>query len=239
MKKTALILRHLTPIDLGSLTNVLQDNDIAYEYVDTFKQDIKAFDPLAHDIVIILGGTCGVYNQTEYPYLKDELDFIKARIEADRPTLGICLGSQMIAAALGADVYPGKQGTELGWAPLEVNEAGANTPIRHFDSNATQCFFSHGDTFDLPEGVTLLASSTMYPHQAFTYGKNIIATQFHPEVDVSLVEEILMLQVGKLHGENAIADIHKIRQETLANIETYKTQTAKFLNEWINSVITD
>ncbi|MGH1374999.1 MAG: glutamine amidotransferase-related protein [Alphaproteobacteria bacterium] len=237
MKKTALVLRHLSAIDLGSLAGVLELHEITYEYVDTFKQDIKTYDPLAYDVVIVLGGTCGVYNQNEYPFLKDEIEFIKARIDADRPTLGICLGCQMIAAALGANVYPGKQGVELGWVPLDVNERGQKTPIKYFEESETQCFFSHGDTFDMPEGATLLASTDMYPHQAFTYGNNIMATQFHPEVETSLIEEILILQVSKLSGENTIADIHQIRKDTHTHVATYKAQTEKFLNAWIDMVL--
>ncbi|PCI96865.1 MAG: glutamine amidotransferase [Alphaproteobacteria bacterium] len=236
MKKTALILRHSSSIHLGSVAEVLACNNYGIKHLDTFKDDIQCVDPLIHDIVIILGGAFGVYNQEEYPFIRHELEFLKKRITKDKPTLGICLGAQMIAAALGANVYLGKSGFDLGWAPLILNDKGRETPIRHLGSDLTHMFFSHGDTFDLPDGATLLASSKIYTNQAYSYGKNIIATQFHPEVDAYLVEELLSLLVGHLTGSNRVADIHQIRQDTKSYSEILKIQTSKFLNEWLQTV---
>ncbi len=142
----------------------------------------------------------------------------------------------MIAAALGAKVYVGSQGMELGWKPLNVNEQGQNSPVRHFDAELTKLMFSHGDTFDLPKGATLLASTPQYQNQAFTYGKNIMALQFHPEVDIDMVEEFLILLVGKLSTSDPIADIHKIRKDTKENAEIMKDQTSKFFKEWLDSI---
>lgn len=236
MKKTALVIRHQSCIHLGTFADTLAQNDIETQYIDTFKDDIRNADPLEHDYVIVLGGVFGVYNQDTYPVLKDELAFIKKRIDANKPLLGVCLGSQLIASALGADVYPGKQGFELGWAPLTIHEEGRNSPVRHFDPALTQMFISHGDTFDLPEGAVLLASSQQYANQAYSYGKNILAVQFHPEVDEGLAEELLILLAVKLSGGNPPADIHQVREQTKKNIEALKRQTSKFLNEWLQTI---
>tara|TARA_R110001592_G_scaffold3525_12_gene19924 strand:- start:21010 stop:21723 length:714 start_codon:yes stop_codon:yes gene_type:complete len=236
MKKTALIIIHQSSVHLGSFTNVLKQNDFDVQPVYTYKDDITVIDPLAHDVVVMLGGSFGVYNQNEFPVLKNELAFLKARIAADKPTIGICLGSQMIAAALGAKVYVGEKGQEFGWLPLTATDAGQNSPIKHLDSAHTQMFFSHGDTFDLPEGAVLLASSELYKNQAYSYGKNIIATQFHPEVETDIVEEFLIKHANDLSGPNPIADVHQIRIDTKNYIDTLKTQTSKFLNEWLHSV---
>lgn len=237
MKKTVLAIRHLTSIDLGSLEEVLKQNNLTVRYFDTFKEDIRCVDPMEHDVVIVLGGIFGAYNQEEYPFLKDEISFLKQRIDADKPTLGICLGAQMIAAALGAEVYPGEQGFELGWAPLTLNAEAQNTPIRHFTPALTQMFFSHGDTFDLPEGATLLASSDMYKNQAYQYGQNILATQFHPEVDNNLVQEFLTMLVGQVTGHHPSANIHDIRTDTNRYIKALKTQTSKYVTEWLQKVL--
>ena len=234
MNKTALVIRHQSSVHLGTFAETLALNNINIRYVDTYKDDINEIDPLEHDYVILLGGVFGVYNQDEYPVLKDELAFVKKRIDADKPLLGVCLGSQMIAAALGADVYPGKQGFELGWKPLTIHDEGQNSPIRHFDPALTQMFISHGDTFDLPEGAVLLASSDQYPHQAYSYGNNILAVQFHPEVDEGLAEEFLILLVSKL-TDSTDMDIHTIRAQTTENIGNLKAQTSKFLSEWLQN----
>ena len=141
-----------------------------------------------------------------------------------------------LAAALGANVYPGKQGFELGWAPLTIHDEGQSSPVRHFDPALTQMFFSHGDTFDFPEGAVLLASTEQYSNQAYRYGKNILALQFHPEIDEGLAEEFLILLAVKLSGANPPADIHQLREQTKDNIEALKLQASKFLSEWLQTI---
>ncbi|MGH1403955.1 MAG: glutamine amidotransferase-related protein [Alphaproteobacteria bacterium] len=239
MTKTALVIRHATSIDLHSLAPVLQNNDISVRYIDIFKEDISTYDPKEDDLVIVLGGAMGVPNQREYPFLQDEIAFLKARIADDLPTFGICLGAQLISAALGAKVYAGAQGFELGWAPLTLTQAGENTPVKHFSADQTQMFFSHGDTFDLPDGAVLLASSEMYPNQAYTYGKNVLATQFHPEVECGFINELLGMHVAKLTGESPVADIHQIRVDTDQYAEQLKHQTSTFLTEWLKTVLSN
>jgi len=239
MNKTALVIRHQRSVHIGTFADILKENNVDIHQIDIYKEDISKINPTEHDIVIILGGVFGAYDTKEYPYLADEIEFLRKRIKTDKPTLGICLGAQTIAAALGAKVFVGKQGLELGWKALSINEAGQNTPVRHFDGELTQMMFSHGDTFDLPKGATLLASTDQYPNQAFTYGKNTLALQFHPEVDIDVVEEFLMLSVGKLSGSDPLADIHHIREQTKKNVAKLKEQTSKFLHEWLGSVMSN
>ncbi len=239
MAKTALVIRHATSINLHSLASVLRDNDVSVRYVDVFKDDISAYDPQKDDLVIVLGGAMGVPDQDAYPFLRDEIAFLKERLAHDLPTLGICLGAQIISAALGAKVYPGKQGFELGWAPLTLTQEGQGTPVKHFSADQTQMFFSHGDTFDLPEGAVLLASSEMYPNQAYTYGKNVLATQFHPEVECGFINELLGMHVAKLTGPSPVADIHKIRSDTHQYASQLERQASKFLTEWLEMVLSD
>src|SRR6201999_289627 len=105
-------------------------------------------DPVESDLLVVLGGPIGAYEEDRYPFLTAELTLIGARLKAGRPTLGICLGAQLMARALGADVRPGA-GKEIGWAPLVLSEAGRAGPLRHLGNEPVLHW--HGDIFHLPE----------------------------------------------------------------------------------------
>jgi len=126
-----------------------------------------------------MGGPMGVYEHDLHPWIPLQIAKLAARLEQDLPTLGVCLGSQMIAAALGAPVYSGGR-MELGFAPVTLNPAGAESPLRHLDG--VPVLHWHSDTFDLPAGVELLASTENYAHQAFRRGSRLLALQFHAEM---------------------------------------------------------
>jgi GMP synthase (glutamine-hydrolysing) len=110
--------------------------------------------------------------------LNDEIAVLRRRLAADLPTLGVCLGSQLIAAALGADVRKGPV-REIGFAPINLTEAGKAGPLRHLDG--VDLLHWHGDTFDVPTDTELLATTASYP-QAFSRGSNLLALQFHAEM---------------------------------------------------------
>src|SRR3546814_20533631 len=115
----------------------------------------------------MMGGPMGVYEQDIHPWIPLQIEKLAARLEQDLPTLGVCLGSQMIAAALGAPVYPGGR-MELGFAPVMLHGAGAGSPLRHLDG--LPVLHWHSDTFDMPSGVELLAPPESYAHQTFHRG---------------------------------------------------------------------
>ena len=121
----------------------------------------------------------GVYETDSHPWIACEIVRLSRRIMLDRPTIGVCLGSQMIAAAMGARVYPGPV-KEVGYAPVAITNAGYGSPLRHIED--VPVLHWHGDTFDLPPGAELLASTGNYAHQAFRRGNNILALQCHPEM---------------------------------------------------------
>ena len=179
MTKTAVAVRHVHFEDLGAFAAVLRRLGYAVRYCDIGVDDLRDVDPLTPDLVIILGGPIGAYQEAVYPFLAEELTLLERRLAAARPTLGICLGAQMMAKALGARVYPGPA-KEIGWAELHLSEAGQTGPLRHFAG--VPVLHWHGDTFDLPEGAELLASTETCPNQAFAYGPHALACQFHPEI---------------------------------------------------------
>lgn len=124
----------------------------------------------------------------DYPFLQQEIDLLKVRLEKNLLTLGICLGAQLIAHALGAKVYAGHR-KEIGWSKLTLPVA-ENNPLQDLEN--IEVLHWHGDTFDLPEQAELLASSDLYPNQAFRVGQNILALQFHAEVSSESLEKWLI-----------------------------------------------
>ncbi len=180
-KKNAVVIRHLAFEDLGTIADALAQKNYTVNYLEAGVDNLDEIDSEQTDLLIILGGPIGVYEEPDYPCLTDELRLLKNRLSADLPTLGICLGSQLIARALEASVYAGST-KEIGWSKLELTEAGMNSPLRHLSTEDISVLHWHGDTFDLPTGATLLASTSKYQNQAFRWGPNCLALQFHPEV---------------------------------------------------------
>ncbi|KQM82272.1 glutamine amidotransferase [Agromyces sp. Leaf222] len=187
-RRTALVLRHDSAIGLGNLGPTLEAHGYEVVTIDAPVTDVAALDPLAADLVVVLGGEEGAYETDRYPYLADELRLLRTRIEAEAPIFGVCLGAQMLAAALGANVYPGER-KEVGWLEVTPTAAGSDSPVRHFAGVPAVQW--HGDTFDLPEGVERLASSDQYANQAFRRGEWLLAVQFHPEVTARIHEDWL------------------------------------------------
>jgi GMP synthase (glutamine-hydrolysing) len=163
---------------------------------------------IAPDLVVVLGGPIGVYEEDQYPFLHEELAAIRARMAAGRPMLGICLGAQLMAKARGANVAPGPQ-KEIGWAPLRVTEVGRAVGLGVFES--TPVLHWHGDNFELPANAVRLASTSVCPNQAFSIGKNMLGLQFHIEVDPARIEQWLIGHTVDL-GKAGI-DPRKLRRQ--------------------------
>lgn len=178
MPKTAIAIRHLAFEDLGAFEPVLVREEFEVRYWDIGLDDLAQFDPLQPDLLVVLGGPIGVYEEDRYPFLTTEIAKLRTRLAAGRPTLGICLGAQLIARALDAAVHPGPH-KEIGFAPIALSTAGRTSCLAAFDD--APVLHWHGDTFDLPPGAELLASTAICPHQAFALGPTVLAVQFHPE----------------------------------------------------------
>lgn len=175
--KSALIIRHVPYEGVAGFRAPIEAAGYAVDRVDVADPGFSAVDLRQPDLLIMMGGPMGVYERDEHPWIACQLRRLAQRIAAGRPTLGVCFGAQMIAAAMGAEVFPGPT-KEIGFHPVTVHDTAG--PLRHLID--VPVLHWHGDTFTLPEDVDLLASSPLYPHQAFARGANVLALQFHAEM---------------------------------------------------------
>lgn len=177
--KTALVIRHAPYEDLAGFRSPIEAAGYVVASLDVSDPEFSDYDFDEPDLLVVLGGPMGVYETDLHPWISGEITRLARRLMINRPTLGICLGSQMVAAAMGARVYPGLV-KEVGFAPVTITAAGHGSPLCHIEK--VPVLHWHGDTFDLPPGAELLASTAAYPHQAFRRGDNILAIQYHPEM---------------------------------------------------------
>ena len=182
--RTTLAITHVAFEDLGSLGIELTEAGFNIQVIDACTTNLRAVDALDRDLVVVLGGPVSVYEHDTYPFIEVEIQLQRSRLAAKRATLGICLGAQLMAAALGARVYPGSHGKELGWAPIHTSSDCSVPPwFMALLNPELRVLHWHGD-IDLPGGTTRLAGTTHYANQAFVVGDYALALQFHPEVTV-------------------------------------------------------
>lgn len=169
--------------------------------------------PDAFDWLVVMGGPMGVYDTDQYPHLSDEIRLIENAVAANRRVLGICLGAQLIAAALGARVYASGQ-REIGWFPVEaVPQAGS--PFAADLPTPVTVFHWHGDTFDLPPGARQVARNDHFEHQAFSHGERVLALQCHPEMDPAGVIALTDHFGARLRPGGSVQSADAMRRQTL------------------------
>ncbi len=184
MTKRCYALRHVPFESLGLLQPLLEERGFEVELIDVPRSMPDAHGLEQAELLVILGGPVSAYQEDVYPQLRAELQVLEARLRDGKATLGICLGAQLLARALGARVYPGTR-KEIGWAPLTLTEAGRQGPLGAIEGQSVLHW--HGDTFDMPAGANLLASTPATPHQAFSW-QRAVALQFHLEVSAAALE---------------------------------------------------
>jgi GMP synthase (glutamine-hydrolysing) len=177
--KRALIIRHVPYEGVAAYRQPIEAAGYEVDRVDVTDPGFASLDLREPDLLIMMGGPMGVYEQDRHPWIGCQLRRLGSRLIADRPTLGVCFGAQMIAAALGARVYAGPV-KEVGFHPVTIHDRAQESPLHHLAG--VPILHWHGDTFTLPHGVELLASSHVYAHQAFRRGPNVLALQFHAEM---------------------------------------------------------
>lgn len=222
-------LRHVAFEDLGVFREVLEARGFKIEYRQAGVTPLCGPDWLAADLVVVLGGPIGVYEVDRYPWLADEIDGVRTRLEARLPTLGICLGAQLMAAALGARVYPGPA-KEIGWSELTLTEAGRRSSLSRLEG--APVLHWHGDSFDLPESAVRLASTALTPNQAFAIGEFALATQFHAEADGGAIEAWLIGHTCEL--AHAGVSVEDLRARTAAAGEAAAAAGKAMLADWLD-----
>jgi GMP synthase-like glutamine amidotransferase len=180
------VLQHVPFEGLGSISPWLQTAKATVAYTRFFRAESL---PDLGDVeaVVILGGPMSVHDEADYPWLRDEKQFVREALLLERPVLGICLGAQLMASALGARVYAAAE-KEIGWHLIQA--CPGDPGVFPFPASA-KVFHWHGETFDLPVGAKLLARSEGCLHQAFQVGPRAMALQFHLETTVEGVDALL------------------------------------------------
>lgn len=227
--KTLLALRHVPFEDLGSFASLLSRAGFGIRYAEAPTADFTALGKEHWDLLIVLGGPIGVNDQADYPFLSPELKFVEARLKTDAPTLGICLGSQFMAKALGARIYKGER-MEIGWKPITLKDAAQSSCLRHLRSPV---FHWHGDAFDCPKDALPLAATDLYPQQAFAWGKATLAIQFHPEVTAQGLEQWWVGNVGEMRELGLKPG--EFRRETEKHAAAMEKEAAAMLKDWLAS----
>lgn len=227
---TIYAIQHVAFEDLGSLEDTFYQLGYRVRYFEAGVDDLnKVFQHKG--LVAILGGPIGVNDESDYPFIKDEINLLKFRLAQNLPTIGICLGAQLIAKALGAKVYSGHM-KEIGWSKLTLASSSKN--ILSTMQNI-EVLHWHGDTFDLPNECTLLASSSNYPNQAFAYKDNVLALQFHLEVLGDQLEKWLIGHHNELKASNI--NIKNLRSDNLKYAKNLEFATAEIINKFMKNII--
>jgi GMP synthase (glutamine-hydrolysing) len=234
MTKRAYAIRHVAFEDLGSLEAALIEANYRIRYFEAGVDDLAPIDSDRPDLLVALGGPIGAYEEESYPFLLAELDILRRRLERDEPTLGLCLGAQLMARALGASVFPGPA-KEIGWAPILLTEAGAAGSLRHLTDGDSMVLHWHGDTFNLPNNAVHLASSAAYANQAFAWGRNSLALQFHPEVGARGLERWFVGHAVEISQATGVS-VPELRRRTAEWMPSLERRSRKLWREWLGSV---
>jgi GMP synthase (glutamine-hydrolysing) len=218
-----LVFQHVAYEILGTLNPKLRDAGFRIRYVN-FGRTPDARPRLeGYQGLVVLGGPMNTDQTDEHPHLDTETELIGDAIERGMPVLGICLGAQLIARALGASVGRNAE-KEIGWYEVRPTSDAQRDPLlRHF-RDSEQIFQWHGDTFEIPSGAVRLASSRSCANQAFRYEDNVYGLQFHLEVDERLVERWLRVphHQAEIEALGGRIDPHLVREQTTLNIARSK-----------------
>jgi GMP synthase (glutamine-hydrolysing) len=215
-----LVCQHVAYEILGTLNPLLKEAGFRIRYVN-FGRHPHAKPRLdGYYGLVVLGGPMSVRQMDEYPHLATEIALVREAVERRLPVLGICLGAQLVAKALGAEVRANDE-KEIGWYDVSLTTAGRQDPLLQHFSQTERIFQWHGDILDIPEGATHLAESTACSSQAFRYGDNVYGFQFHLEVDAAMIGRWLEVPIHRAELEALAGRINPadIERETPQNIE--------------------
>lgn len=211
---TLLVIEHVPHERLGTFA-------AAFKKAGCTLRTLKAYEPKASwpaaveefDALVVMGGPQSVYEQAHYPYLKREIVLLQQALKAQKPILGVCLGAQLLAAALGAQVSKNDQ-KEIGWHPIMREPAADGDALWNAFGQTETVFQWHGDTFTLPKEAVQLASAPLCAQQAFRYGTNAYGLQGHVEVTEAMIRAWLIANKAEVAALKGIIDPASIKQQT-------------------------
>ena len=222
-------IRHVHFEDLGTIEPLLVERGHTVRYVDATVENLAALDALAPALLVFLGGPIGAFDEALYPFVADELKLVQRRLSSKRPTLGICLGAQMMARAMGAAVAP--MGVkEIGFSPLDLTDAGRHSALA--DIGEVPVLHWHGDQFAIPAGASRLAASPVCPNQAFSVENFALGLQFHAEADLALIERWLVGHANELH--QAGIDPRALREAAREHRHALKHAIRAIISRWLD-----
>lgn len=208
--KPVLVVRHVSCETLGTIADALSQKGIPTREVLTFKEPVpERIDDAAG--LILMGGPMGVYEGDRFPFLRQEMRLIERALREKKPVLGVCLGSQLLAAALGGQVTRGRR-KEIGWHSVALTAPAADDPLWTGIGSPFTAYHWHGDIFELPQGAVSLASSDLTACQGFRYGPNAYGFLFHMEVTKQIIEDMVktfapVLDSEKIDGREILRGI--------------------------------
>jgi len=219
-----LVLQHVAHELLGTLDPLLRSYGFRIRYVNFSREPEAQPDIRGYHGLVVLGGPMSADQTDQHPHLATELRLLRDALDADIPVLGICLGAQLLARALGAGVRA-NHAKEIGWYSLSPTEAGQSDPLLRHLADSQQAFQWHGDTFEIPADAVHLATSPDCENQAFRYGDRAYGFQFHLEVDSPMIHRWLEVpghraEIEALEGQIS-PDV--IRASTTDHIEGLRT----------------
>lgn len=230
-KGKVIVLQHAQSENLGIIADALNSRGVPFEYLRTFEGQAipSGVDEAAG--LIVMGGPMGVYETDRYPFLRQEMKLMEAFLKAERPILGVCLGSQLLAAALGAAVRKGRK-KEIGWFEIQLNAAASQDSLWNGQRTPFVAYHWHGDIFDLPKGAVALASSDLTPVQSYRFGKAAYGVLFHLEVTENHIRKMLDEFTGEIREENLSAG--KILEESKSFLPPLQEVGAAVFHRWID-----
>jgi GMP synthase (glutamine-hydrolysing) len=218
--KRILVLQHVASEPLGVLDPLLRASGLRIRYVNFAHHPDTQVDVSKYSGLVVLGGPMNVDQSERFPHLLHEIDVIRAALDRNMPILGICLGAQLLAAALGARVHPNAV-REIGWYPLTLSREAADDPLFAHLQHDAHVFQWHAYTFSEPKDSVHLASSASCANQAFRYGDCAYGFQFHLEVDGPLIERWLKHSELKHEMDALGGDAHaqRVQADTARHLD--------------------
>lgn len=233
--KKLLVLQHVPHETLGTLNPLLKGAGFRIRYVN-FSRHPDAQPSLAgYDGLVVLGGPMSVNDAHCLPHLTTEMNLIETAMKRNLPVLGICLGAQLIAKTLGANVYRNHE-KEIGWYDVSPTGDAANDPLLMAFQDTEKIFQWHGETFDIPKSGLHLAFSSLCSNQAFRYGSNVYGFQFHLEVDERMIQRWLRVEENKdeIAALGGKIDPARIYLETPAHIARLQQLSDQIFGQFVN-----